>query len=67
MCCFIIGLPLDVRFEMDLEADAQVWRSDIDSVMLEDWLQDSEDYSWKLVLLGDIVSLAFEVRLCIKV
>jgi hypothetical protein len=52
---------------MDLEADAQVWRSDIDSVMLEDWLQDSEDYSWKLVLLGDIVSLAFEVRLCIKV
>jgi hypothetical protein len=32
MCCFIVKLPLDVEFEMNLEADAIVWRSDIDQV-----------------------------------
>jgi hypothetical protein len=32
MCCFIVKLPLDVEFEMKLEADATVWRSDIDQV-----------------------------------
>jgi hypothetical protein len=32
MCCFIVGLPLDVRFEMDLEVDAAVGRSDINLV-----------------------------------
>jgi hypothetical protein len=36
MCCFIVELPLDVGFEMDLEADVAVWRSDIDPIMLED-------------------------------
>jgi hypothetical protein len=36
MCCFIVGILLDVGFEMDLEADSVVWRSDIDSVMLQD-------------------------------
>jgi hypothetical protein len=35
MCCFIVGLPLDVGFEMDLEADVAIWRSDINLVMLE--------------------------------
>jgi predicted P-loop ATPase len=42
MCCFIVGSPLDVEFEMKLEADAVVWCSDIDLVMIEDWLQDFE-------------------------
>jgi len=36
MCCFIVKPPLDVRLEMDLEADTVVWRSDTDRVMLED-------------------------------
>jgi hypothetical protein len=36
MSCFIVGLPLDVGFDMDLEADVIIWRSDIDLVMLED-------------------------------
>jgi hypothetical protein len=33
---FIVGRPLDVRFEMDLESDAVVWCSDIDLVMLKE-------------------------------
>jgi hypothetical protein len=32
MFCFIVGPPLDVRFEMDLENDMTVWRNYIDSV-----------------------------------
>jgi hypothetical protein len=32
MRCFTIGLPLDVEFEMDLVADATVWRSGIDPI-----------------------------------
>jgi hypothetical protein len=36
MYCFIVGLPLDVGFEMELVTLAVVWRSDIDLVMLED-------------------------------
>jgi hypothetical protein len=32
MCCFIVGLSLDVEFEIDIEADAVVWHSDIDPV-----------------------------------
>jgi hypothetical protein len=32
MCCFIVGLPLDFEFEMDLEVDVVVWCSDIDLV-----------------------------------
>jgi hypothetical protein len=36
MCCFIVELPLDVGFELDLVAVATVWRSDIDLVMVED-------------------------------
>jgi hypothetical protein len=32
MCYFIVRLPLDVGFEIDLEADAIVWCSDIDRV-----------------------------------
>jgi len=31
-----LTLVLDVGFEMDLEDDAAVWRSDIDLVMLEE-------------------------------
>jgi hypothetical protein len=31
---------------MDFEADVVVWRSDIDLVMLDDWLQDSKYHSW---------------------
>jgi hypothetical protein len=67
MCSFIVGLPLDVGFEMDLGVVSAVWHSDIDLVMLEDWLQDYEDHSWYLVLLGDVVGLASEDWLCIKV
>jgi hypothetical protein len=33
--CFIVGLPLDVGFEMELITVAVVWRTDIDLVMLE--------------------------------
>jgi hypothetical protein len=36
MFCFIVGLPLNVGYEMDLEVDVAVWHSDIDPVMLED-------------------------------
>jgi len=36
MCCFIVGLPLNVVFELELEVDAIVWRSGIDPIMLED-------------------------------
>jgi hypothetical protein len=36
MCCFIVELSLDIRFEMDLLAIAAVWRSGIDLVMVED-------------------------------
>jgi hypothetical protein len=36
MYCFIVGLPLDVRFEMDIEADVAVWCSDFNLVMLKD-------------------------------
>jgi hypothetical protein len=32
MCSFIVKLPLDVEFEMGLEADAAVWRNVIDPV-----------------------------------
>jgi hypothetical protein len=32
MCCFIVVLPLDVGFEMDIKADAAVWLSDSDLV-----------------------------------
>jgi hypothetical protein len=46
MCCFIVGLPLNVKIEIDLEVDAGVYRSDIDPVMLENLLQDSKDHSW---------------------
>jgi hypothetical protein len=46
MCCFIVGPPLDVSLEMDLEAVAAVWRSDIDPVMLEDRLEDFQGCSW---------------------
>jgi len=28
MCCFIVGLSIDVGFENDLEAVATVWRVD---------------------------------------
>jgi len=66
MFCFIVEPPLDVKFEMDLEADVAIWRSDIDSVMLEDWLQDFEGRSWQLVLLGNAVGLTFEAWLCIQ-
>jgi hypothetical protein len=45
MCCFTVELLLDVEFEMDFEADTTVWRSDIDPVMLEDWLKYFEDHS----------------------
>jgi hypothetical protein len=31
MCYFIVGLPLDVRFKLDLEADAAIWRINIES------------------------------------
>jgi len=31
---------------MDLDADAAVWRSDIDPVMFESWLYDFEDHLW---------------------
>jgi hypothetical protein len=46
MCYFIIGPPLDVRFERDLEDDSAVWCSDIDPVMLENSLNDFEGRSW---------------------
>jgi hypothetical protein len=36
MYFFIVGLPLDVGFEMDLVAVAAVWPSDINLVVLED-------------------------------
>jgi hypothetical protein len=36
MFCFIVELPLDVEFELDLVAIVVVWHSDIDLVMLED-------------------------------
>jgi len=32
MCYFIVEPPLDIGFEMDLEADAAIWSSDIDSI-----------------------------------
>jgi len=31
----VVGPPLDVGFEMNLEADVAVWCSDIDPVILE--------------------------------
>jgi hypothetical protein len=31
MCCFIVGLPLDVRFEIDDEVDV-IWSNDIDPI-----------------------------------
>jgi hypothetical protein len=43
---FIVGPPLDARFEMDLEADASIWHSDINLVIFEDRLQDFEGRSW---------------------
>jgi len=45
MRCFIVELPLGVGFGMDLKADAAVWHSVIDPIMLEDWLQNFEDHS----------------------
>jgi hypothetical protein len=36
MYYFIVGPPLYVGLEMDLEADVPVWHSEIDLVMLED-------------------------------
>lgn len=35
---FIVGPPLDARFEMDLEANVVIWRSDINLVIFEDRL-----------------------------
>lgn len=32
MCCFIVGLPIDIRFEKDLETDVAHWHYDIDAV-----------------------------------
>jgi hypothetical protein len=32
MCCFRVALPLDVRFERDIKADAAVWLSNNDLV-----------------------------------
>lgn len=32
MCSFIVESPLDIGFEIEHEADAAVWRSDIDPV-----------------------------------
>jgi hypothetical protein len=46
MCCFIVRPPLGIGFGMDFKADTAVWGSDIDSVMLEDWLQEFEGCSW---------------------
>jgi hypothetical protein len=36
MCYFIVRRPLDVGFEMNLEADVAIWRGDIDPVMFKD-------------------------------
>jgi hypothetical protein len=30
MCCFIVGLPINVGFEKDHEVDGAVWHNDID-------------------------------------
>jgi hypothetical protein len=32
MRCFIVEPPLEIRFEMDLEADAVVWHNDINPI-----------------------------------
>jgi hypothetical protein len=66
MCSFIVGLTLDFGFEMELEVDVAVWHSDIDPVLLEERFQDFEARSLYLVLLSDVVSLAFKAQLCIK-
>jgi len=64
MCCFIVGLPLDVGFEIYLEVDAAVWCSDIDPInawwlIVEFWrlLMVITTFKWccRLSIWGSIV------------
>jgi hypothetical protein len=50
MCCFIVGLLLDVRFKKDLDAIAAVWSNDRD--LVNAWGLITGFFCWLLMVIN---------------